>query len=214
MALGGWKYAILSVQVDETPQPDEDGMEYVQRLARSKVSAASLQTDAVCLIIAADTSVIDNQVDGKPKILGKPRDADEAVKMLRDLRNRTHQVHTALAILSSQDGTIRSDCCTTHVAMRNYRDDEIEDYVASGDSLDKAGAYAIQHAGFHAVEFLDGCFANVMGLPLCHLTRSLAYFGVIPIVDIPQACQASIGYDCLVFPEILIANIKELSRGN
>ena len=88
--------------------------------------------------------------------------------------------------------------------MRKYDDAEIKDYVSSGDPMDKAGAYAIQHAGFHPVERLDGCFTNVMGLPLCHLTRQLSHIGITPQVDVPQACQAANGYNCPVYHKILI----------
>lgn len=91
--------------------------------------------------------------------------------------------------------------------MRNYSEGEIKEYIASGDPMDKAGGYAIQHEGFHPVEKLDGCFANVMGLPLCHLTRSLAYFGITPPMDIPGACQAATGYNCPVYHQILIENM-------
>ena len=207
LALGGWEYEIVSVQVDETPLAGEEGMEYVRRLAKNKAVAAANQPNVDGVIIAADTSVINRQLDGEYKILGKPIDRDEAVEMLQDLRGRIHQVHTAIAILSSREGTIRSDLCTTNVTMRNYSDEEIKNYVASGDPMDKAGAYAIQHGGFHPVELLDGCFANVMGLPLCHITRSASFFGVTPQVDIPKACQLALAYDCPVYHQILIENI-------
>jgi septum formation protein len=214
LALVGREYDILSAQVDETPLAGEDGIEYVKRLAMSKAVTAASQTGVDGVIIAADTSVIDSLVSGKTKILGKPRDPDEATEMLRDLRGHTHQVHTAITILHSQDGTMRSDLCTTDVRMRNYSDEEIEDYVATGDPMDKAGAYAIQHSGFHPVEQLDGCFANVMGLPLCHLTRTLSHFEITPKGDIPHACQAAIGYDCPVYPKILTEKIQDYVSGS
>jgi septum formation protein len=204
LSLCGRDYSLLASQVDETPLPNEDGMDYVQRLAKSKVMASASRVGLDGVLIAADTSVIDRQVDGKTRILGKPTGHDDAVEMLRCLRSRTHQVHTALAILSTQDGTFWSDLCTTNVTMRNYNDDELMDYVASGDPMDKAGAYAIQHAGFHPVERLDGCFTNVMGLPLCHLTRSLRHLGISERVDIPQACHSATGYACPVYHQILI----------
>jgi septum formation protein len=207
LALCGWEYEIVSAQVNETPLAGEEGMEYVQRLAKSKAVAAANQPGVDGVIIAADTSVIERLENGKSEILGKPSDHNEAVEMLRDLRGHTHLVHTAIAILSSRDGAIRSDLCTTNVTMRNYSDEEIKNYVASGDPMDKAGAYAIQHTGFHPVEQLDGCFANVMGLPLCHIIRSASLFGVTPQVDIPKTCQATLGYDCPVYHQILIENI-------
>jgi predicted house-cleaning NTP pyrophosphatase (Maf/HAM1 superfamily) len=87
--------------------------------------------------------------------------------------------------------------------MRPYRDDEIEAYVASGDPLDKAGAYAIQHTGFHPVEALAGCYASVMGLPLCHLTRLLRRLDASPKTDIAAECQAHLQYGCPVYASIL-----------
>ncbi len=92
------------------------------------------------IILAADTAV----VDGKT-ILGKPKDPAEAVEMLRSLRGHSHQVFTGLAVLRPGDGNLVTDLCVTDVPMRAYSDDEIDAYVASGDPLDKAGAYAIQN---------------------------------------------------------------------
>ena len=87
--------------------------------------------------------------------------------------------------------------------MRDYSDEEIEAYVASGDPFDKAGAYAIQHQGFNPARPLQGCYANVMGLPLCHLVRTLRKAAVQTPDNIPAACQASLGYACPVLEGIL-----------
>jgi predicted house-cleaning NTP pyrophosphatase (Maf/HAM1 superfamily) len=87
--------------------------------------------------------------------------------------------------------------------MRNYSDQEIEAYIATGDPLDKAGSYAIQHPGFQPVIDFFGCFAGVVGLPLCHLVRSLRKSGVSVPVDIAAVCQAYHHYDCPVFETIL-----------
>jgi septum formation protein len=203
LSLIGWEYCLLPAQVDETPLPNEDGMEYVKRIAKSKALAATRKTGVNGVIIAADTTVISHGKNGKIKIYGKPKDQSEATEMLRRLRGHTHQVLTALSILRSLDGKIQSGYCTTDVPMRNYSNEEINAYVASGDPMDKAGAYAIQHAGFHPVEKLHGCYANVMGLPLCHLTRSLTELGIPPKTDVPQTCQAAIGYNCPVYSKIL-----------
>ena len=203
LSLVGLEYGLLSVQVDETPFPNEDGIDYVKRVAQSKAAAAADQVDANGVIIAADTAVIDHYGRERPEILGKPADQNEALYMLRSLRGHSHQVFTAISILDTRSGTILSDLCTTHVPMRNYSDEEMQSYVTSGDPMDKAGAYAIQHAGFHPVDRLRGCFANVMGLPLCHLVRSLHQLGITPQEDITQACQATLGYDCPVSRLIL-----------
>ena len=205
------EYHLLTSQVDETPRPDEDGAEYVKRIARSKALAAANLAGVNGMVMAADTTVLDRRNDGKSEIYGKPRDPGEAVAMLQALRGHTHRVLTALAIVRAQDGTIQFDSCTTDVPMRNYSDSEIHAYVATGDPMDKAGAYAIQHSGFHPVEDLRGCFANVMGLPLCHLTRSLRQMGIPPRTDVPKACQAGIGYNCSVYSRILQEKPQELS---
>jgi len=87
--------------------------------------------------------------------------------------------------------------------MRSYSDEEIEAYVQTGDPLDKAGAYAIQHPSFQPVEHIDGCFASVMGLPLCHLERSLLKMDYPSVTDLPNNCQSGLHYQCPVYPSIL-----------
>jgi predicted house-cleaning NTP pyrophosphatase (Maf/HAM1 superfamily) len=123
--------------------------------------------------------------------------------MLHKLRGRVHQVYTALAVRAPDTGDVFIDLCASNVPMRAYTPAEIEAYAATGDPLDKAGAYAIQHAGFHPVEGFGGCFASVMGLPLCHLTRTLRKIGITPQVDVPKACQSHLGYACPVFQSVL-----------
>jgi predicted house-cleaning NTP pyrophosphatase (Maf/HAM1 superfamily) len=87
--------------------------------------------------------------------------------------------------------------------MRTYSDEEMCAYIATGDPLDKAGAYAIQHPGFSPVANLEGCYANVMGLPLCHLKRTLMRLGIQADRNIPQACQADLQYSCAFFPQVM-----------
>jgi septum formation protein len=203
LSLVGLKFSTLPIWVDETPHPGEDGIEYVRRLAFSKASAAANFMGVDGVILAADTAVVNYDKSGKFEILGKPGDQSEAIEMLRGLRGHSHLVFTAISFMRTSDGTILSDLCTTDVPMRDYTDEEIETYVASGDPMDKAGAYAIQHHGFHPVMKLHGCYANVMGLPLCHLTRNLRKIGLPPQANIPQVCQASLEYDCSVFEQFL-----------
>jgi MAF protein len=210
LALLKLEYNLLPAQVDETPLPDEDGIKYVLRMASSKARSAAGQTGLDGVLIGADTAVIDHRMDRKVHILGKPIDPIEAAEMLRTLRGHVHQVLTAVALLRTDDGTMLFDLCATDVPMRDYSEQEIHAYVTSGDPLDKAGAYAIQHSGFHPVEKLTGCYANVMGLPLCHLTRSLAKLGIDPKVDVPLTCQAAIGYDCHAYPNILNGKTSEV----
>jgi septum formation protein len=195
--LFGWPFEIASADVDETPHPDETPAQMVERLAQVKALAVAERT-ADTIVAAADTTVA---LDGLP--MGKPLDAADAARMLRALRGRTHQVHTAVALINTHTGQRLSDLATTDVPMRNYTDAEMTAYISSGDPLDKAGAYAIQHEGFHPVTDLHGCFANVMGLPLCHLARTLCVMSNQPQVDVPTVCQAHLKYECPVFADIL-----------
>ena len=87
--------------------------------------------------------------------------------------------------------------------MRAYSDEEIQSYVATGDPLDKAGAYAIQHPEFHPVAHMDGCYASVMGLPLCHVVKLMRRMGIHPNADVPINCQKLLEYDCPVYRDIL-----------
>lgn len=197
LGLGGWRFTIQAADVDETPHPGETPPDYVLRLAEAKARAAASQTDTNALIVAADTTVADGE-----QILGKPEDAAEATAMLASLRGRKHQVFTAIAVFQPGSGRIETDLAATEVPMRDYSDDEIQAYVSSGDPFDKAGGYAIQHPEFRPAAELSGCYANVVGLPLCHLARTLVKFGLAPSVDLPDACQREMDYDCDVHDQI------------
>ncbi|MCZ2126164.1 MAG: Maf family protein [Anaerolineales bacterium] len=196
-ALGGWDFDALSADADETPLVGETPREYVVRLAKAKALAIQPQVESGALILGSDTTVAD---DGE--ILGKPPDPADAIRMLKRLRGRTHQVYTAIAAL--QNETLIADLSVSEVTMREYADDEIEAYVQTGDPLDKAGAYAIQHAAFHPVAAMDGCYAGVMGLPMCRVVRLLRRFGVEPIADVRAACRDLLGYDCEVWDKEIV----------
>jgi MAF protein len=206
LALGGWMFNTLPAEVDESQRPGEAPGTYVLRLAESKArtcaaspkNRGTMSTHEDLTILAADTAV----VDGKA-ILGKPKDMAEAVEMLRQLRSRTHQVYSGIAVMRMADGNLGTDLCVTDVPMRAYSDEEIDTYVATGDPLDKAGAYAIQHPKFHPVETISGCYASVMGLPLCHLTRTLRKLDIAPKTDISAECQSSLNYTCPISAAVL-----------
>jgi septum formation protein len=200
LGLTGLDFRVVPADVDETPHQNESPPDYVQRLAATKAQAVGAQFDKDTLVIAADTTVAD-----EGQILGKPLDDQDAARMLLQLRGRTHQVFTAIAVVHS--GKLEIDVCGTDVPMRPYSDDEMQAYIASGDPLDKAGAYAIQHPGFHPVENLKGCYANVVGLPLCHLSRTLQKILISLDVDVPLACQATLGYSCSIYEYILHVKI-------
>jgi septum formation protein len=198
LSLGGWKFHVRPADVDESLLPGETPRGYVLRLAESKARACAMDARAGETIIAADTTVT---LDGD--ILGKPRDTAEAVVMLRQLRGRRHVVCTGYAVQDLDSHTLVTGLCSTDVPMRSYTEAEIHAYALSGDPLDKAGAYAIQHAGFHPVESLSGCYASVMGLPLCHLARSLRSVNISPKRDIPAACQSALQYRCPISSRVL-----------
>lgn len=201
IALGGWTFEVIVADVDESVLGNESPRGYVLRLAESKArtSAARAKTDQI--VLAADTTVVADS-----SILGKPADPSEAKRMLSQLRGRVHQVYTGIAALRVRDGVIRTDFCVTDVPMRNYSDEEIETYVATGDPLDKAGAYAIQHPHFQPVAAMSGCYASVMGLPMCHVTRMLKELNFLPHADVPANCQSLLNYACPVFADILKGN--------
>lgn len=184
--------------IDESQHEDEKPDHYVLRLAREKTLAVAHKADPASIIIGSDTSVIDGD-----EILGKPKDAADAVRMLKQLRGRTHQVYTGIAIHRSSDNTMLTDLSITDVPMRPYSDEEINAYVKTGDPLDKAGAYAIQHPDFQPVSSMSGCYAGVMGLAMCHVLRLLQKLDVRPTADVPAACQSLLKYECPVSSAIL-----------
>ncbi len=204
VALLGLPFDVTTADVPEDPLADESPAQVVTRLSQAKAYANSNATAVAAIIVACDTVVA---LDGE--ILGKPRDGVEATEMLRRLRGRDHAVYSAVTLLEPATGRTSTEVAKTQLVMRTYTDAEMAAYVASGDPLDKAGAYAIQHPGFHPVASLRGCYANVVGLPLCHLTRGLRSLGVEPPHDVPTACQRmyssalTTGRRCLVYGAVL-----------
>ena len=124
------------------------------------------------VVLGADTEVV---LDGR--YLGKPRDAADAARMLRALSGRTHEVVTGLALVDAPSGREETLAVTTRVTMLDASDDEIAAYVATGEPLDKAGAYAVQGLGARLVARVDGCFTNVVGLPVETTRRLLERWG-------------------------------------
>lgn len=167
---------VLPVQVEERAVPNEAPRTMVLRLAEKKGRAAARRltdADAPCVILAADTAVVLGR-----RILGKPASAAEARAMLRLLRGRTHEVLTGVFILRTDDErTVREVECS-HVRFRGYDEAAIRDYVAGGEPLDKAGAYAIQGGGARLAEGLEGSWSNVVGLPVEKLEAWLSRIGL------------------------------------
>lgn len=194
----GIPFTIHKPDIDESQRTGEKPLDYVRRLSHEKAAhiaagvaspAAVLAADTV-VILSADTMGIDEQGD----ILGKPIDAADARHMLQRLRGRAHQVCTALTLLSvgeghhSRSANPITEITRTDVTMRDYSDAEIDRYIATRDPFDKAGSYAIQHAEFQPVAYIDGCYANVVGLPLCTLQNMLVEMGW-PGIDAVPVCR-------------------------
>jgi septum formation protein len=195
----GIPFQVVVPHGEETTPPSGDAHLLASHLAQQKASSVVDQS-ADALIVAADTLVV---LEGR--ILGKPEDADSARAMLDALCGRQHQVITGLAILPPSTKSPRVQSVETQVWMRRYGDHETAAYVARSEPFDKAGAYAIQDPLFLPVERIQGCYANVMGLPLCHLFVALKRAGVTAPVPPLQACEAHTGHTCPIAEEVLRA---------
>lgn len=165
----GFDFEISPTEVDESARPRESAADYVRRLAEEKAHAAAqefiakLKHDSAVVVAADTTVVLDDD------ILGKPASADDARAMLRRLSGRTHEVLTGLAVLPLSNREIQRSVESTRVTFAKMTELEIEEYVASGEPFDKAGAYAIQGCGGKFITRIEGCYFNVMGLPLARL---------------------------------------------
>jgi nucleoside triphosphate pyrophosphatase len=175
----GLPFEVRPSGIDEVLTREVDAPALATALARAKARDIADQVraagDGPVLILGADTLVV---LDGRP--LGKPGSRDEARAMLRALRGRSHQVVTAVALIEVPDGRVVTETVTSRVLMRPYGDPEIDAYVATGEPDDKAGAYAVQGVGGQLVARVEGCFENVVGLPLETTARLLRRFGLLP----------------------------------
>lgn len=162
-------FTVRAADIDETMDPNLPAEQEVARVSRAKAMATPAKAEDV--VIAADTIVVCNG-----KTLGKPKSKEQAVEMLTILSGRDHQVMTGLTVRKGED--CRTVTEITHLHFRELSRREIRDYVATGEPMDKAGAYGVQGLGALLVERLDGDFFNVMGLPVLRLSRMLERFGV------------------------------------
>jgi septum formation protein len=168
----GLQFSVLSSAVDETPIPGEAPQDMVRRLALAKAELVAARALGPATVIAADTIVV---LEGS--ILGKPRTSEDARQMLEKLSGRTHSVMTGVALIRLPDVERREFVETTQVHFASVSNEEILKYLASGEAFDKAGAYAIQGLGGRYVPRIDGCYFNVVGLPLSRLCKELAELG-------------------------------------
>jgi septum formation protein len=194
----GIRFHILSTDIDESINAGENAEDYVSRLAIEKARSAMEKMPSDGLVIAADTTVV---LSGK--IIGKPVDRAEAARMLTSLHNRRHEVITALVLLKLSDRSFVKECCISTIQMRYYTDQEIQTYVNTDDPLDKAGAYAIQHPQFDPVINFQGCYASVMGMPLCHLERNLRQLDGYQYQEMQIICQKFLSYTCPIHQRVI-----------
>jgi septum formation protein len=164
LRLAGIDFIVRSRPVEEIPRAGEAPEQYSRRLAREKAAAARMSPEE--LVLGADTIVVLGD-----HILEKPADAEDARRMLRMLSGKTHVVITGICLLHQEKEI--SDAELTRVHFAELTDREIDDYVASGEPMDKAGAYAIQGLASKFVDRIEGCYFNVMGLPLSLVYRRL-----------------------------------------
>ncbi len=195
-------FIVIKSEIDETIVEGEAPADFVERLAKEKAVMAGEMAGTGSLIdfivIAADTIVLDGT-----EILGKPVDEIEAKRILEQLKGKTHSVLSGIAFYDPVSKKTTTRVVKSDVEMRDYSEDEIESYIASGDPFDKAGAYGIQDLSFNPVPQMADCYANVMGLPLCDLFVLLKNMGIDANPQVAENCQTMNQYQCPVFQKKL-----------
>lgn len=156
----GLDFHVVPATVDETPQPHEMPMHFVQRMASAKAEQVAVQYPNACVLGADTIVVLDHH------IFGKPRDNEGALAMLTSLQGKTHQVITGFALIAKKRTMIEVATVTTSVTFGTYCDAVLRSYVQTGEPMDKAGAYGIQGIGGLLVQEISGSYSNVVGLPL------------------------------------------------
>ena len=168
----GFSFTVLSSAIDETPYPGESAHNLVERLASAKAELVAARAVGPAIIIAADTVVL---LDGH--VLGKPRTSDDARNMLAKLSGHMHSVVTGVTLVRLPDAERRNFVETTQVHFSAISPEELTRYLSSEESFDKAGSYAIQDEKDPFIARIEGCYFNVVGLPLARLCHTLAELG-------------------------------------
>lgn len=169
----GLDFDIIPSNFDEDIEGKKFSKKLIESLAYEKAKEVSERNDEKALIIAADTVVIMGS-----QILGKPIDEIDAKNMLKKLSNKTHKVITAIAIIDKYEDKTLINSKISKVTFKKLSDREIEDYIKTGEPMDKAGSYGIQAYGSLFVEKVEGCYNNIVGLPLNLLSEMLKSFGI------------------------------------
>jgi septum formation protein len=175
----GIEIAVIPSNAAEDELPGETPEEHVVRLSIDKAKEVAEREDvAGHWFIGSDTIVLQNK-----NILGKPTDNENAAEMLRSLSGSEHQVLSGYAIIDRQTREIVADVVATDVRFRQLTESEIAGYIASGEPMDKAGAYAIQGMGGVFVESINGSYNNVVGMPLCQVVEILKQMGAVKLFE-------------------------------
>lgn len=169
----GLKFRIIPSEVEEVIDEDNFSPKTIEKLALEKVEDVVKRVDTAAVVIGADTVVV---IEGK--VLGKPRDKQEAFEMLSILSGNTHEVITAIAIWDTATGKVVTDHVISEVTFRQIPSDEIHRYIETGEPMDKAGSYAIQGIGSIFIKSINGCYTNVIGLSLNKLADMLKEFDI------------------------------------
>jgi septum formation protein len=169
----GLDFEVIKAEVEEKPVAGETAQEFVLRAACDKAGEIS-RTNVECWVLGADTIVVHDN-----KILGKPVDADEALEILQTLSGRSHLVHTGFCLMNEKEKISVSRVVTTEVCFYPFSQDIAAAYVATGEPLDKAGAYGIQGRGGFLVEKVEGSYTNVVGLPMFEVVEELLRYRVV-----------------------------------
>jgi septum formation protein len=172
LTAAGIPFALASADVDETPLPDEVPVDYVLRVAKDKATLAGAPEADGRAVLAADTVVV-----AGGRLLGKPATAGESREMLQLLSGRVHEVHTGVVLMAGRREF--SEVVTTRVRFVTLTDDEIQWYIATGEPAGKAGGYAIQGRASRFIDWIEGSWSNVVGLPVATVYRMLKVAGVL-----------------------------------
>jgi septum formation protein len=172
LANAGLSFSVLSSAVDESPYPGETPAALVQRLANAKADLAAARAVGPAIVLAADTVVVTDD-----EILGKPSSTEDARHMLQQLSGRTHSVLTGVALVRLPDGLRRQFTESTLVQFRPITHEELSSYLSTEEPYDKAGAYAIQGQAGRYIPRIEGCYFNVVGLPLSRVLSELKILG-------------------------------------
>ena len=169
----GLEFEIIPSQVEENIEDEIFSVELIENLAFEKAQDVAGKINFPSIVIGSDTVVVINN-----KILGKPKDKDDASNMLKMLSGNTHQVISAIAVIDTETGKALKDSVISDVTFKQLSDEEINAYIESGEPMDKAGAYAIQGLAGMFVKSINGCYSNIVGISVFRLAEMLKEFGV------------------------------------